>query len=255
MEPVSSPRNPRVVAASRLRRARERRERGCTLLEGPHLFAEALTGGAHIVEVFVLAGDASILRMCRDAGIDPTVVEQAVLDRLAPTESPRGPIAVMLIPPAERLTRDRLILEVADPGNAGTLIRSAAAFGLDVGVAAGAADAWSPKTLRAAAGAHFRTRVAQPPPVEPGIGSIASVVAGGVAPDSFADVLDPARRWAVLVGSEAHGIEESTAVRADVKVTIPMPGGSESLNAAVAGSLVAYELSRWRASTGPGAAG
>jgi TrmH family RNA methyltransferase len=239
MEPVRSTRNARVTEAVRLHRARERRKLGLTLLEGPHLLAEALGAGADVVEVFGV-GEPPI----EIGGARWTEVTQPVLERLSDTRSPQGPVAVIRIPDARPPTRDHLTLDVGDPGNAGTLIRTSAAFALDVVFRSGAVDPWSPKVLRAAAGAHFRTTVALHP--EPGTGSIATVVDGGVTPRELGDVLDRGRKWSVLVGSESHGLDPTEAAAADVRVSIPMPGGTESLNAAVAGAIVAYELALWR---------
>jgi RNA methyltransferase, TrmH family len=240
MEPVRSTRNPRVTAAARLRRVRERKRLGLTLLEGPHLLKEALAAGVEILEVFGLGPG--------DPGVPNWVeVTEEVLKRLADTENPRGPVAVMRVPSAGSVTRDHLALGVTDPGNAGTLIRTAAAFGLDVTFRDEAVDPWSPKVLRAAAGSHFRTAIGS------GIrdaATIATVVKGGLPARELGAVLDPARRWAILVGSEPHGLTEDEVAAADVKVTIPMPGGIESLNAAVAGSIVAYELALWRSADG-----
>jgi TrmH family RNA methyltransferase len=119
------------------------------------------------------------------------------------------------------------------------MIRTAAAFGLDVGVMAGSVDPWSPKVLRAASGGHFQT----------GIGSIedlgalqaikvATVLKGGSSPRSL-----PAGRLALLIGSEAHGLPDEVVDIAEVRVTIPMAGVTESLNAAAAAAILAYEVS------------
>lgn len=242
MEPVRSTRNARVTAAVRLHRARERTRTGRTLLEGPHLLEEARQGGAEIVEIFGLG---------RPQPEHPRWVEvtQDVLGKLAGTKNPRGPVAVLTIPDRVPIHRDHMSVHVNDPGNAGTLIRIAAAFALDVVFREGSVDPWSPKVLRAGAGAHFRTRIGLPPAAA---GTIATVVEGGIAPDRLADVCDPGRIWEIAVGSEAHGLAPSEVAAAEVKVTIPMPGDTESLNAAVAGAIVAYEFARWRKSVGGG---
>lgn len=248
-ELVTSPRNPRVSVAARLHRARDRREQGRTLLEGPHLLAAAIAGGVIPIEVFGLEGDTASRDLAVDSGSIWIPVTQAVLDRLAATDSPRGPVAVIQLPPPASPERDLLWCDLADPGNAGTLIRTGAAFALDVVAGPGAADPWSPKVLRSAAGAHFATRIgAGDPPA--GWGTIATVVEGGVDPAAMPGILDPGRRWAVLVGSEAHGLAPSRAAAADLAVTIAMPGGIESLNAAVAGAIVAHHLSAWRSAAG-----
>ncbi len=243
-EPVRSTRNPRVVAASRLHRARERRETGRTLLEGPHVVADAIAAGVRIVEMFVGCDDAEGLELAARAGVTPVLLEPHVLGRVAGTETPRGPVAVIDAPAAGHVRRDAVIIEVTDPGNAGTILRSAAAFGLDVVAVEGSTDLWSPKVLRAAAGAHFHTTIGDVGPQA----TIATVVDGGVAPWDLGSVLDRDQTWAVLVGSEAHGLDRVRVERADVLVTIPMPGGTESLNAAVAAAIVMYELSHWRMS-------
>lgn len=237
-----------MARAAALRRARERRARGLTLLEGPHLLAEAVAAGAEIVEVFGLAGDDGARRLAAAGGAAWVAVTGDVLGRLASTETPRGPVAVLAVPPPGDVERDALDVGVADPGNAGTLIRTAAAFALDVVARPGAVDVWSPKVLRSAAGAHFRTRISDRLP--PGTGRIGTVVAGGVPADRAGEALDPSRRWAVVVGNEARGLSDEDLAACDVLVTVPMPGGVESLNAAVAGAIVAYELSRWRAGRG-----
>ena len=240
MEPVRSTRNPRVTAAARLRRVRERRRLGLTLLEGPHLLQVALERGGEVLEVFGLgAGDPAI----------PNWVEvtEDVLRRLADTENPRGPVAVLRIPPPGPVTRDHLSLAVTDPGNAGTLIRTAAAFSLDVAFQPDAVDPWSPKVLRAAAGSHFLTSIGD---TVADAGTIATVVGGGTPARRLGEVLDPSRHWAILIGSEAHGLTAADVGAADVRVSIPMPGGTESLNAAVAGAIVAYEFALWRRTAG-----
>lgn len=241
MEPGLSHRNRRVAEAARLHRAEERRSRRLTLLEGPHLVEEAAKAGAPLIEIFALPDDSDAVRWARSAEIELVLVGEEALRRLSSTQSPQSPVAVMQIP--ERpLDQGRSVLvawQISDPGNLGTMIRTAAAFGLDVGVTAGAADPWSPKVLRAAAGAHFHT----------GVGSIedlgalqaikvATVLSGGSSPRTL-----PPGRLALLIGSEAHGLPGGVVDHAEVRVTIPMAGATESLNAAVAAAILAYEVS------------
>lgn len=247
---VSSTRNPRVVAVAKLHRRRERQARGLTLLEGPHLLTEAAEHDAPILEVFGLESDLESSDLAQRCQAEWIPVTPEVLDRIASTETPRGPVATMAIPSAAGPDLDVLWIDVSDPGNAGTLIRTAAAFALDIVAAPGSVDVWSPKVLRSAAGAHFATRLGSGP-VPQGWGRVATVVQGGVDPATLSAHLDPGRRWAVMIGSEAHGLDVELVQSADVLVTIPMPGGIESLNAAVAGSIVADHLTRWRSSTGP----
>ena len=241
MEPGLSHRNPRVAEAARLHRVEERRTRRLTLLEGPHLVDEAVRAGAPLVELFALAGDRDASRWAQSAEVELVVVGDEALRRLSSTQSPQSPVAVMQIP-ERSLDHGRSVLvawQISDPGNLGTMIRTAAAFGLDVGVMAGSVDPWSPKVLRAAAGGHFQTGIGA---IED-LGSfdaikVATVLNGGDNPKSL-----PAGRLALLIGSEAHGLPDDVVAGADVRVTIPMVGPTESLNAAAAAAILAYEVS------------
>jgi TrmH family RNA methyltransferase len=221
-----------VVEAARLHRVRDRRERGLTLVEGPQLLKDVVEAGGVVHEVF---------------GVDPgdgvTLVDERALQRLAGTKSPRGPVAVVEIP-TEWLDRSRNLLVstgVSDPGNVGTMIRTAAAFEWGFAYMEDSADPWAPKTIRAGAGGQFQTSVAR-------IGSlaelgewttVATVVGGGDPPG---DVIP--RPVALLIGEEAQGLPPRVIESADHRITISTSGPTESLNAAVAAGIAVYELSR-----------
>jgi TrmH family RNA methyltransferase len=244
MEPLGR-RNHRVVAAARLHRSRERRNTGRTILEGPNLLQESLDGGVVPEVVFALPDDRRSAILAREHDVELVLVEPAALDRLAGTETPRGPAAVIELPHPSPIGRRGTVVAwgLGDPGNVGTLIRTAAAFGWDVGYSPGTADPWAPKVLRAAAGGHFRTGLTPVGSVDElrdaGLATVATVVTGGAAPDRLG-----AGRYALLVGEESEGLPSDVVDRAAFKVSIPMPGGTESLNAAVAASIVIYELSK-----------
>ena len=172
------------------------------------------------------------------------LVSQGVLERLATTVQPQSPVVVAPIPSPVVPREGHLLVAwgISDPGNAGTLIRIAAAFGLGFVSGPDTADPWAPKTLRSGAGAHFHTsigRVSTPEDLRalqrP---LLAAVAAGGVSPARVRSTGDVA----LLVGSESEGLPGWLVAAADELVTIPMPGGTESLNAAVAGAILAYEV-------------
>lgn len=233
MEPVRSHRAKSVVEAARLHRARERRTRGLTLVEGPDVLDDVVDAGVEVVEVFGVDP-------AEGSGIVP--VDQRALDRLAGTKSPRGPVAVVKIP-TEWLDRDRSLLVsvgVSNPGNVGTMIRTAAAFGWGFAYTEGSTDPWSPKTIRAGAGGQFQTPVARVGSVSE-LGeweTIAAVARGGEPPESM-----PVGHVALLIGEEAHGLPEGVIGAAHHRMTIPTPGPTESLNAAVAAGIGVYLLS------------
>ncbi len=234
---IASRQNERIKAVRRLQRNRERRATGRTLLEGPHLLEAAFDAGVVPEVVFVAEGDA-IPRVDTEV----VVVTESVLEAIAPSASPRGPIAVIEVPePAALRAEPTVVLwEVATPGNVGTLIRTAAAFGWNV-ARHGGADPWSPKVLRAAAGAHFAAPIAEVDDlgelVATGLTPVATVATGGIAPEAV--VVDGP--IALLIGNEASGLPDTVIDAAPISVTIPMVGG-ESLNAAAAGSIALYAL-------------
>jgi TrmH family RNA methyltransferase len=231
-----------VAEASRLHRAHHRREQGRTLLEGRLLLEEALVAGAPLDLVFADPTDQATAELGRRHGLEVIPVTGEALLRLAGMRSSPGPVAVMPIPEVDAFFAGNILVAhgVSDPGNLGALIRTAAAFGWGVGYTPGTADPWSPKTLRGAMGGHFRTKLV---PLDD-LGdltawtTVATVVEGGVLPAEVSS-----GPYAVLVGEEATGLPDQVAADCDVQVTIPMPGGTESLNAGVAAGIVVYELS------------
>lgn len=253
MEPVRNHRNPRVVEAARLHRARARRERRATLIEGPNLLGEALATGVRPLQLFALGDDRDTAQLASTHELELVLVDQRALERLAGTESPRGPVAEISIPDDRVPTADSVLVSwgVSDPGNVGTMIRTAAAFGWGFAFTPGSADPWAPKVLRAGAGGHFRTGVWSIDGLEElrdtGFAPVATVARGGLPPWE----VEPARH-AVLIGEEASGLDDETAAACEVLLTIPMPGGTESLNAAAAAAIVLYALTNDRGRPGPG---
>ena len=233
-EPVRTHRAKSVVDAARLHHAQARHQRGLTLVEGPDLVRDVVAAGANIVEVFGIDPPE---------GSDQIPVDRRALGRLAGTGSPRGPVAVVQIP-EERIDLERNLLVsvgVSDPGNLGTMIRTAAAFGWGFAYMSGSADPWAPKVVRAGAGGQFQTSIK-------GVANldelerftlVATVVSGGRAFDEVDE-----RPVALLIGEESHGLDPVVVASAAHTVTIPTSGPTESLNAAVAAGIAVYELSR-----------
>ena len=221
------------MEAARLHRAKERRARGLTLIEGPDLLRDITASGANVIEVFGV--DAP-------AGSGVVAIDERALERLAGTKSPRGPVAVVQIP-AEGLDRDRNLLVsvgVSDPGNMGTMIRTAAAYGWGFAYMEGSADPWAPKAIRAGAGGQFQTSVAKV--ILDDLGdwvTVAAVVRGGSPPESI-----DARPVALLIGEESSGLPQWMSEAARHRLTISTPGVTESLNAAVASAIAIHELSK-----------
>lgn len=238
MEPVRTHRSKLVVDAARLHRARHRRERGLTLVEGAELLRDVVAAGAEVVDLFALEPS--------EAG-EAIVVDDRALARLAGTKTPRGPVAVVRIP-SDRLDPGRDLLTsvgVSDPGNVGTMIRTAASFGWGYAYLEGSADPWAPKTIRAGAGGQFQTPVSRLESLDELARwtTVATVVRDGKPPEEVTE-----RPVALLVGEEAHGLPQAIVDAAAHRLTIPTTGATESLNAAVAAGIAMYELAK---PTGP----
>ncbi len=240
---IESTTNQRIKAVRRLQRGRERQRTGRTLLEGPKLIESALDAGVVPLEVYTLEG-GSIVDRCEAAGSEVIETSRTVLETIGTTVEPQDPVAVIEVPQARSLDAQRVVVlvEIADPGNLGTLIRSAAALGWQVTLLGGA-DPWNPKVLRAGAGAHFAQtpiRVSDLSEITVlGFSTVATVVSGGRAPEQITTDTP----IALVIGSESHGLVPEIIDRCDQVVTIPMSAGSESLNAAVAGSIAMYAVS------------
>lgn len=241
--------NPKVKRWTKLvRDAKLRKKEGRLLVEGPHLVEAALRAGLqpHVLLVSE-RGQADREVASLIAGAEPVVLPDRIFAGIVDAETPPGIAAEVSIPSLTR-NGDVVFLEgVQDPGNVGTIMRSAAALGAaSVILDGGCADAWSPKTLRAGMGAHFSLLVRTVRSLEDELARFAgrilcAVPRGGVAL-AKAD-LSGAIGW--IFGSEGQGVSEAAAKHADLKVTIPM-AGAESLNVAAAAAVCLYERSRQR---------
>jgi TrmH family RNA methyltransferase len=181
-------------------------------------------------------------------GIELVEVDEADLDGVAATESPQGIVAVCAQPGGAVVAPRRVLLAdaIQDPGNLGTLIRSAAAFGMDAVYALeGTVDPYNPKVVRSSAGAIGRVPVRSMAWEE----VAADLEARGVPVIATASNGAPVAArgdtaWALAVGNEARGVSAAVAARATATVAVPMPGGIDSLNAGVAGSILMYALTQ-----------
>ncbi|MEZ5379756.1 MAG: RNA methyltransferase [Acidimicrobiales bacterium] len=258
---VLGPNNARVRALRRLAtQRRDRRVEGVALVEGPTLVAEALSDDRIIGRVREVFTESPLERSAQaradDASIPVTFVEAGVLDKVLDTVTPQPIVAVVetLSASIELLATDRPVLvlvDVRDPGNLGTLIRTAEASGCAGVVLAGTCvDPTNPKVVRASAGSWLRTIVVE----DRDIGAVIDGLADQRRPIVAAALVDGARdlwqtdltRAAILLGNEAHGLPADVIARADTSVVIPFDGPTESLNVGVAGALLAFEALRQR---------
>ena len=224
---ITSPHNEKLKA---VRRLQARRDAGLFVAEGEDLLAAADAAGWPAQERLVAAG----------SGVAGTEVEPELLDRVSALGSgtralgvyaerwgaPTGPVCVALF-------------GVRDPGNVGTVLRSAAAFGAgSVAVGAGTADPFGPRAVRASMGAIFALPVAHVEDLDALPGERVALVADPAAPP----LRGPLAPCTLLVGAEREGLPDRVVARADRVVTIPIQ--TESLNAAMAATVALYEVTR-----------
>jgi TrmH family RNA methyltransferase len=252
---ITSAANPRYKLARALLTRRGRQKHRRLLLEGPRLISDSISAGFPpalvLFDEAAAAALAPVLTAAAAAGADVLSLKSELLAELCQTVTPQGVVAVApwpeVVPGNEGWS---LIVDgMQDPGNVGTLLRSAAAAGLDqVILLPGVTDPWAPKVLRAGMGAHFRVAIrlardlAQ---VEAWIGPAQRLLATAAAPTLYTEI-DWTRPSALVVGSEAEGPRLTASWSGLREVAIPMARGMESLNAAVAGSVILFEAQRQR---------
>ena len=225
---ITSASNPRLRLVRRLGSASQRRRLGLFAAEGEDLVQAGLDAGLEPVDVLT-------------AGVD---VEPELLANVSDLPHPPRVIAVFRSADlAEQLPSSSLLLglalwHVADPGNVGTLIRTADVFDAFVALSAGCADPTSSKALRASAGAIFRVPLLD---FDEAPGPHVALVAHGGVP---LGEIDLSGRVTFVLGAEREGVPPAVLARCDAKASIPMAGHGESLNVAVAGAIALYELSR-----------
>jgi TrmH family RNA methyltransferase len=224
---ITSASSPRLKLVRRLRSTAQRRRLGLFVVEGEDLVQAGLDAGLEPEDMLT-------------AGID---VEPKLLADLSELAHPSRVIAVFRrdgLGGRDRGAGGLALWHVSDPGNVGTLIRTADAFGAFVALSAGTADPTSSKALRASAGAIFRVRLLD---FEDAPAPRIALVADGGQPLSEVELSD---RVTFVLGAEREGLPSEVLEGCDALVSIPMAEGAESLNVAVAGALALYEHSRRR---------
>jgi len=259
---ITSSHNPRIQRLrSLLAKRSEREEQKAFVVEGVRLVEEALQTRWLPQSVFFTSElsdrGKDLVKRFVDLGVEVEEVPPDLMESISDTEASQGLLAVLplhtLEPPAA-LNFIVIADAIRDPGNLGTMIRSAAAAGAQaMFLAPGTADPFAPKVVRSAMGAHFRLPVIatgweqivrqckiQSPPVR--------LLLSEASEGTPCWQLDLRRPLALIIGGEAEGASPEAVKAADQSITIPMPGKSESLNAAIAAGILLFEVVRQRSS-------
>ena len=255
MGQVLGAQNPRIAELRRLIGRRSSRS-SLVIVEGPRTVGELLDAGLMPETVIVPESDRdtdAVVTVERrvDPDIEWLVVRDHVFERLAPSKSPQPMLALVARPDPSlpSLGADAVVLvlaDVGDPGNVGTLVRSAEAVAADAVVVVGGADPWGPKVMRSSAGSLLRIPIVAYDDVddaldalrEAGLRVVGTDVRAG-EPHDGGVMVPPV---AIVMGNEPHGLDSETGV--DDWAHIAMPGRTESLNVAMAGTLLLFEARR-----------
>ena len=257
---ISSTSNPRLNMARALKSAQERYVQGLFLAEGVRILEEVIQANLKVKQLFYIPEDIKsgrerkLLEELLKVTEEEYTVNERCLKVLAETEQPQGLIATVEIPdhPLPWSEKSQIIIadRLQDPGNMGSLIRLSAAFACQaICLLPGCVDPWNAKVLRGAMGASFRlpilrlsednliTKLKQY--------SIPLMVAMPIAEMNVWDV-NWRNGWALAIGNEGAGVSEKLLGQDGLQFTIPMPGATESLNAAHAAAIALYEASKQR---------
>jgi len=239
--------------------AAQRRASRLTLLDGAHLISayRAALGLPQNLIISEAAGDDAeinhlLAQLATEQAVPVVVLSDVLFRAISPVKTPGGVMALIAIPAHDAIpiyqgeSFSVLLEAIQDPGNLGSILRSAAAAGAsDAYLSAGCADAWSPKTLRAAMGAHFQLRIHE----QSDLAEVArefggKVVAATLQAKTSLYQTRLSGPVAFVFGNEGAGLSEAVLQAASEQVSIPMPGGTESLNAAAAAAVCFFERVR-----------
>lgn len=252
MEHITSLKNPKVTAWKALKDRKGRRESGCFLVEGRKMVEEALLS-AFPVEALLLADNfpaESMPILAAKPSLPVYLLPEHVLAAVCDTKTPQGIAAVVRMQQQTALGRHIVVLDgVQDPGNVGTIIRTADAAGLSgVLMSAQCADVFSPKVLRATMGSIFRMGIAVAEDLPGQLMALRqegySVISSQLDGEPFYERQAVGEKFALVIGNEGNGVSEAVSQTATHRVRLPMRGGAESLNAAIAAAIMMYELMR-----------
>ncbi len=253
MDRITSAKNPTVQRMRALKNAKARRESNLFLVEGEVMIREALGCGLRMHQLLADESMENLAREMERAGMQTALVSRELLESVCETRTPQGVCAAFEQP--ARIGLDALpgrivaLDGVQDPGNVGTIWRTADAAGFQALLLGyGSADPLSPKVQRAAMGSGFRLPFCCENDLAAALENLRGkgwqVIVSDLRGTNFYSRPKLGEKFVLVIGNEAKGISEAVKQQADMRLKLPMRGGAESLNAAVAAGIMMYELMR-----------
>ena len=255
-EYLTSLKNPRIQALRGLKDRKGRLEENAFLVEGDKMVREALASGFP-VRALIVREDRTIPEGLPEH-LPVYVLPERVFSALSDTRTPQGLAAEVAMQPGKPEGGRLIVLDgVQDPGNVGTILRTADAAGLDGAVLGpDCADVFSPKTLRATMGSIFRMGLLFPENLADCLKTLRgegySILSSQLDGEPFYERRPVGEKWALVIGNEGSGVSAEVKAEATHRVRLPMRGGAESLNAAIAAGIMMYELTRRETEGGQG---
>ena len=248
METLTSLKNPKIAVWRSLKEKKHRDEQNAFLVEGVRIVREALSSSYTVLAVLLREGYSPDFPL--PASVPVYLLSENVFQAVCDTKNPQGIAAVLRIEKKEAHGRYLLAMDcVQDPGNVGTIIRTADAAGLDgVIMSPDCADLFSPKVLRSTMGSIFRLGFSFPDSLPDALDHYRkngySVISSQLDGDPFYGRKDVADSFVLVIGNEGNGISAPVKACATHHLRLPMRGGAESLNAAIAAGIMMYDLMR-----------
>lgn len=241
MRRIDSIKNSYIIELNKLKQNKYRQSEGLFLIEGYHLVQEAKQ--SNLLEIVLITKVEDYIE-----GVENIVVNEAIITKLSSTNTPQGIIGVAKIPSYSNLVGHRFLIldNVQDPGNVGTLIRTSAAFKIDMIILGeGCADLYNGKTIRATQGALFKV-----PVIQANLLSVIQKLKEKEVPIIGTDLnsgfclhqLPKLNQYALILGNEGTGVDVSLLKQTDYNVYITINNEIDSLNVAIAGGIILYYL-------------
>ena len=237
MKIIASTQNKEIRFVSKLQNSKGRKEQNKFMAEGLRTLKSLTDSKIKLVQMYSTQAAAEEAKTIAPTNLI-TLVSEPVLEKMCASTTPSGLLGIFEIPPKPETIQDGIVLaQISDSGNMGTLIRTTAAMKFKTVVLIEGCDPWSPKVVQASAGTIGMVDIFQLSWQElieqkKELTLSALVVSGGTAPTKSSNL--------IVVGNEAHGLPENWIKDCQEKITLKMPGNTESLNAAIAGSIALY---------------
>ena len=245
--------NKKIKKLSILSTKKGRKEEGKFLIEGYRIIRTALRNNVNIENIYIsnrfkASEDYKNLNGLISENIDVAVLDEKTINKICQTVNPAGIVAACLLPNDFKITKlltDNWIYldKISDPGNIGTLLRTSAWFGINnVALSSKCADAFNPKVVRSAMGAHFSLNIVGNMDLFEFKKNQYCIIGADQNGSPMDDFNYDKKKWILVIGNEGHGISENSKKYIQHFLSIPSSGSGNSLNAAVAGSILIHHL-------------